>query len=297
MTYFRQLPNVQYQSFLSDKQSSQDYLLVKNLFRRCKIRDDLHSTFTLFYKYEIPDGHRPELVAFDVYGSQEYEWVVIITSGITNIRDEWPLSNKNLYDYCERIYDDMNAVHHYETLEVKDDQGRLILPSGKIVNSDFKISYYDTFGAFYTNDTSIKTYTAKATQNSNIGSNQIFLSSSKSGFVFGDYYFDGSNKIKITKINLQSIELESPITESVNQNDILTFDRTNVTTIANPLVPVTNYEYETKKNEEKRLIYILRPEYLSEVSKDMRRELFYELSSQFIDEQTIKTENTYNTLP
>ena len=34
MTYFRELPNVQYQSFLSDKQSSHDYLLVKNIFRR-----------------------------------------------------------------------------------------------------------------------------------------------------------------------------------------------------------------------------------------------------------------------
>ena len=30
MSYFRELPNVRYQSFLKNKQSSQDYILVKN---------------------------------------------------------------------------------------------------------------------------------------------------------------------------------------------------------------------------------------------------------------------------
>ncbi|MGA1781588.1 MAG: hypothetical protein ACO4CW_14785, partial [Planctomycetota bacterium] len=46
-----------------DKNSSQDYLLVKNIFRRAKIRDDLQNVFTLFNKYEIQEGARPELVA------------------------------------------------------------------------------------------------------------------------------------------------------------------------------------------------------------------------------------------
>ncbi len=297
MRYFRQLPNIQYESFLSDKQSSQDYILVKNIFRRCKIRDDLQNILTIFNSYEIKDGQRPELVALEVYGSIEYDWVVITTSGITNIRDQWPLSNKDLYEYCQRIYDDMDGIHHYETIEIKDDQGRLILPSGKIVNSNFKISYYDSFGALYTNNTSLKIHTATATKNSNIASNTIYVLTNKSNIIVGDFYFDGNNKIKITQVNLQSIELESPITQSVTKDQILTFDRHNVSTIANPIIPVTNYEYESKKNNDKRLIYILKPEYLSEVIKDMKRELFYDLSSQYIDDTTIKTENTYNTLP
>jgi hypothetical protein len=60
---------------------------------------------------------------------------------------------------------------------------------------------------------------------------------------------------------------------------------------------VSNYEYETIINNKKSLIYILKPQYLQTVLKDMRRELFYDESSQYIDQQTIKTENTYNTLP
>ena len=60
MGYFRELPNVEYQSFLSDAISSQDYLKVKNLFRRNKLRDDLQNVFTLFNKYEIVEGARPD---------------------------------------------------------------------------------------------------------------------------------------------------------------------------------------------------------------------------------------------
>jgi len=215
MSYFRELPNLEYQSFLADKQSSQDYILVKNFFRRAKIRDDLQNVFTLFDKYEIVDGARPETIAEEVYGSVNYDWVVIITSGITNIRDQWPLSNRELYEYCENLYgNNLNAIHHYETTEVKDTNGRLILNSGLEVNSNFTIPNPDK------RDQTI-----------------------------------------------------------------------------NPVIGISNYEYETIRNNNKSLIYILKPAYLQQILKDMRKELFYSESSQYIDQKTIRTENTYNTSP
>ena len=39
MGYFRELPDLEYQSFLSDRISSDSYLRVKNLFRRVKLRE------------------------------------------------------------------------------------------------------------------------------------------------------------------------------------------------------------------------------------------------------------------
>ena len=140
MGYFRELPDLQYPSFLKDKNSSLDYLEVKNIFRRVKLRDDLQSTFTVFDKYEIPEGYRPELVADEIYGSSELDWVVIITAGIINIRNEWPLSNKDLYEYASNKYGTkLNSVRFYETTEVKDANKRLILPKGKVVDSNFTI--------------------------------------------------------------------------------------------------------------------------------------------------------------
>jgi hypothetical protein len=228
MTYFRELPDLEYQSFLPNKISSDQYLLVKNIFRRVKIRDDLQNIVTLFDKYQIPDGSRPETVAEEVYGSSQYDWVVLVTAGITRVRDQWPLSDRKIYDYAESIYgENLTDTHHYETKEIRDSQDRLILPSGKKVDRDFKISYYDN-GKVYTNDTILGTY-------------------------------------------IQNID--------------------------DPITGVTNYEYEVRKNNEKRGIYILKPLFLSQVIKDIRKEMIYGQSSQYIDDKTIKTENTDLLIP
>jgi hypothetical protein len=229
MTYFRTLPNLEYQSFLSDSQSSDQYVTVKNLFRRVKLREDLQNVFTIFDKYQIPDGSRPELVAQELYGSTQYDWVVIISAGITRLRDQWPLSDKQIYDYAESIYEEqINAIHHYETKEVKDSQDRLILPSGKIIDENFKISYYDD-GILYTNDSTI------------LGNNVIHIS--------------------------------------------------------NPVIGISNYEYEVRKNNNKRDIYVLKPRYLQQIVNDTRKAMTYDRSSQYVNDKTIKTENTRSSNP
>ena len=215
MSYFRELPDLEYQSPFVDSNSSQNYVRAKNLFRRVKLRDDLQNVFTLFNKYQIPEGARPDTVAEEVYGKADYDWVVILTAGIVNIRNEWPLSNIDLYRYAEQVYgNDLNAIHHYETTEVKDSNGRLILPAGKIVDSTFTIP------------------------NPNIP--------------------------------IQTL---------------------------NPVVGISNYEYETRKNVEKRSIYLLRTEYLQQYLNDMRKIMYYEKSSQYINKKLIRTENTRVTMP
>ena len=156
MGYFRELPDLDYQSFLSSRESNGEYLRVKNLFRRNKVRDDLIDVFTLFNKYEIVEGARPDTIAEELYGSAELDWVVLLTAGITNVRDQWPLSNRDLYNYTVKKYglENINNPHHYETNEIKDSVNRLIMSAGKVVDSDFKISYYDN-GTMYTNDSTL----------------------------------------------------------------------------------------------------------------------------------------------
>jgi hypothetical protein len=140
MSYFRELPDLFYQSPLKNRNSSTEYVRVKNLFRRVKLRDDLQNVLTLFNKYQIPQGSRPELVAKELYGSQEYDWVVLLTAGIVNVNDQWPLSDYDLYKFAENKYgDNLNSIRFYETTEVKDSSGRLILPKGKVVDSGFTI--------------------------------------------------------------------------------------------------------------------------------------------------------------
>jgi len=216
MGYFRELPELLYPSFLSDKNSSLNYVEVKNLFRRVKLRDDLQNVLTLFNKYEIPEGSRPELVAEEIYGSDQLDWVVLLTAGIINVRDDWPLSDRDLYNYSlnKYGYDGLNATRFYETTQVKDSSGRLILPAGKVVDGNFTIP----------NPT----------------------------------------------------------------NPLLTL---------NPVVGISNYEYEVRKNDKKRSIYLLKPIYLQQFLNDMRQIMIYDESSQYINEKYVQTENLNITLP
>jgi hypothetical protein len=215
MSYFRELPNLEYQSFLSSRKGSDEYLLVKNIFRRVKLRDDLQNVFTIFNKYQIQEGARPDTVAEELYGSSQYDWVVLVGAGIINVRNEWPLSDRDIYRYSEQLYgNDLNAVHHYETTEVKDSRGRLILPAKKIVDSTFTIPD--------------------------------------------------------PNISIQTL---------------------------NPVVGISNYEYEVRKNNKKRDIYVLKPAYLQQVINDTRKAMTYDRSSQYVNDKLIRTENTRVTMP
>ena len=145
MTYFREVSDLLYQSQQPNRNSSYDYVRVKNLFRRAKIRDDFFQNAVTFTKYKIIGEERPEQVAEKLYGSSTYDWVVLISNNIINLRTEWPLSDGEFSDYLERKYTqaELDAPHHYETTAVIDSRGKLIVPAGKIVDSNFSITYYD----------------------------------------------------------------------------------------------------------------------------------------------------------
>jgi len=147
MGYFRELPELQYQSFLKDRLSTEDYIVVKNFFRRIKLRDDLQSIFTIFNKYAILDGERPDTLAEKFFGDSSLDWVVLISAGIINVYDEWPLSDHDLYNFVVDKYgvENVSGIHHYETELVVDSSNRLILKSGLIVDADFTIPDPDDY--------------------------------------------------------------------------------------------------------------------------------------------------------
>jgi hypothetical protein len=213
MAYFRELPNISYISRLPDVSSNEEYITVKNLFKRAKLRTDIVNIITAFNYYQVEDNQRPEVVASKLYNDPELDWVILITNNITNVREQWPLSNNDLYNYMLDKYgteQSLSSIHHYETIEVKDEYDRLVVPSGLQVDSNFTVTY--------------------------------------------------------TK-----------------------FDNT-LSTIS-PVKQVTNYEYETDINEEKRKIRVLKPAYLSVVITDLRNIMKYDQSSQYLNQTTKQSYN------
>lgn len=145
--YFKQLPNFDYISRINERRSNRDYLEVKNLFRRPIIREDIFTDFMSFTKYKIEGDERPDQVAYNVYGDEDLDWVVLLANNIINVRDEWPMSQGDFNNYLSEKYGDtggVDLIKHYETIQIQDSKGKIFVPKGKIVDSTFKATFLDS---------------------------------------------------------------------------------------------------------------------------------------------------------
>ena len=246
MSYFRNFSDLLYQSPLASRTSSYDYIRVKNIFRRAKIREDIFQSAVAFDKYKIVGEERPDQIAQRIYGSSQYDWVVLISNNIINLREEWPLSDSEFNTYITSKYTqaELTQVHHHETTAHFDIRGKLIVPAGKIVDSNYSVTYFDydvediiTLSDPYTYDSTIDTFDS----------------------------------------NLVRFDMDLQI--EVRQGKSYT---------VNPVKSVSVYEYEIKKNEDKRNIFLLKPRYLQTIIDDLDEIMNYSFSSQYVDRSTKK---------
>ena len=151
--YFNKVPNLDYVSRLPDANIS-DYIAVKNLFKKTKIREDLFQDLAAFTKWKIEGDDRPDNVAFKVYGDSTLDWLVLSSNNILNIQTEWPLTQFNFDQFLldkYGTYDKINDTHHHETTEIKDSAGVVLLKAGLRVPSNFSFIYSDNNTTFTTN--------------------------------------------------------------------------------------------------------------------------------------------------
>jgi len=210
--YFNNIPNFDYVSRLPNAKIS-DYITVKNFFKRGFIREDIFENLAFFTKYQIKGDDRPDNVAWEIYQESGLDWLVLTCNNIINVQSEWPMSQENFERFLLDKYETheaLNNTHHYETIEVKDTLGSIILKEGNWVDSNFSLTYYDNI-------------------------------------------------------------LEKQITA----------DPTNK--------PITNYDYEIKIEDEKRNIFLLKPQYLNIIYDDMDEIMEYKKGSSQYKTETLKT--------
>jgi hypothetical protein len=133
MGYFRELPNFEYIANFPNQSFNTDYVLTKNIFKRAKLRTDIANSITAFEYYQIIDNERPDQVAAKVYDNADLDWVILTTNNITNINQDWPLDNNSFYKYLIDKYgsdEELTKTHHWETVEFKDEYGRIVVPGG-----------------------------------------------------------------------------------------------------------------------------------------------------------------------
>tara|TARA_R100000388_G_C7209832_1_gene143024 strand:+ start:291 stop:965 length:675 start_codon:yes stop_codon:yes gene_type:complete len=144
-SYFRQLPELDYPSLVNDRNSVYDYQVVKNLFKRAVIRDDIFDEITAFTKYSVKGDERPDQVAYNFYNDSGLDWVILTTNNIVHVRDEWPMGNHDFLTYLNTKYteEELANIHHYETKLIRNSRGQLIQPEGITVPEDHSITFLD----------------------------------------------------------------------------------------------------------------------------------------------------------
>ena len=144
-SYFRKLPDLDYPSLVNDRNSVYDYQIVKNIFKRAVLRDDIFNEVTAFTKYSVQGDERPDQVAYRFYKDSGLDWVVLTTNNIIHVRDEWPMGNQDFLTYLNDKYtsQELSNVHHYETEIIRDSRGRLIQPEGLTVPEGHSVSFLD----------------------------------------------------------------------------------------------------------------------------------------------------------
>jgi hypothetical protein len=140
--YFRQVPNFEYISRNSGEKYISEYVPVKNLFKRGKLREDIFGNLSFFEKYSILGDERPDNVASKFYGDSTLDWVVLLSNNILNIQTEWPMTQRTFdevllerYGSYENLY---SGIHHYETEEITNSLGVTVVESGLKIQTSWK---------------------------------------------------------------------------------------------------------------------------------------------------------------
>ena len=222
--YFSKVPDLEYVSRLPDSRIG-DYVKVKNLFKGVRLREDILQDLTVFEKYQIQGEDRPDNVAYNFYGDSKLDWLILKCNNIINIQSEWPMTQEDFDRYLLKKYETYdniyNGIHHYETIEIKNSKGVVMVPEGLQVPSDWTYTFFDS--AMGQHLSSLKEY-------------------------------------------------------NTVQND--------------PVVSITNYDHETKIENEKRNIYILKEAYVNIVKDDLDEEMKYKKGgTQYMSPTLKKAEN------
>ena len=110
MPYFDQFPIIDYNLSGVNGNTKE----VTDIWRRVKVRSKIANNVALFDKFDVPEGDSPETVAYKVYGSADYFWVVTLVNNIVNRYYDWPLDEYVFQQYVADKYSNPDGIHHYE---------------------------------------------------------------------------------------------------------------------------------------------------------------------------------------
>jgi hypothetical protein len=107
--YFSNIPSINYNG-----------VNLRDLMLKAVIAREVLDTGVVFYPYTLRDGDTPQSIAYDYYGSVEYDWLVMFSNQMVDQVYQWYMSTSDFDSYIEAYYgtiaNAMATTHHYESV-------------------------------------------------------------------------------------------------------------------------------------------------------------------------------------
>lgn len=204
--------------------------IVTNIFFRIKILDAIKNNVYSYTPYRIKDGERIDTVAEKIYGDSYLHWLIVLANDFTDPLHDWPMDTHSFENYLARKYITDNIVFESE------EYGFLGGPIGY----------------------------------SPIGTGSFYVSEEPTNPLLGIHHYEKRISRKNNSLltnDITIIEITEEEYENTAESYLTNYNLAGgqscevlITTHA-----ITYLEYETKKNDEKREIKVIRKDYVPQI--------------------------------
>ena len=100
--------------------------LMKDIFRRVKIKSNAKNNIVDYDYYDVQDGEAPEIIAYKYYGDAQLHWTILVMNDTIDYYHDWPMSTQTFEQYMKEKYANPDAIHHYEIEQSSGDTTEVI---------------------------------------------------------------------------------------------------------------------------------------------------------------------------
>jgi len=291
-SYFSYYPQIQYQLDSSGPRT------VLDITRRVAFKAALKQIGALYLNYSIKDEDTPETIAYKLYQSAQYYWVVLLFNNILDPYLDWPLSTNNFTQYITAKYPGQALIFPHSNFIISDvwvSPARLF-PVGSIVSQvqggstlTATVSSWDpTYGVLIVNNllldgtaSSLASFIAgtAVTLKDELGNAFSIiptrLVTNASNAIHHFEFLNGKILDPLAEVpytdELTGLQVQPtiPNTSLVGYSSIQNTYANSGNLDATILTQVSLYDYEDSLNESKRNIQLLRSDFLAPVLQQL----------------------------
>lgn len=142
MSYFTTFPTMVYDFALSNEE--QKTIAVRDITTNVRFRKEILDNIVAYEVYDIQDGDTPEKISENVYGTPYYHWILMLVNERFDYLSDFPMAQRELESFIESKYGaDQFSIKHYETVEIANTAGKVLLKPGLVVSDQYTFSYTD----------------------------------------------------------------------------------------------------------------------------------------------------------